>query len=157
MHSSVFGAIARTCPAKLYYKKLRYPTTLDEDPYMQSLADGGFMVGKLAQLQYPEGVLVSTLDPWAAIEETKRLLAEPAGLSRQARQALGYAQMINFIEGRTSLTKAVEQIKVATRQFAKHQRTWFRRFPGVHWLGMEESTKPTEVGDRIIREGWMAR
>jgi tRNA dimethylallyltransferase len=91
------------------------------------------------------------------IEETKRLLAEPAGLSRQARQALGYAQMINFIEGRTSLTKAVEQIKVATRQFAKHQRTWFRRFPGVHWLGMEESTKPTEVGDRIIREGWMAR
>ena len=66
--------LARTCPAKLYYKKLRYPTILDDDPYMASLADGGFMVGKLAQLQYPKGVLVSTLDPWAAIEETKRLL-----------------------------------------------------------------------------------
>ena len=66
--------VARTCPAKLYYKKLRYPTILDDDPYMASLADGGFMVGKLAQLQYPEGVLVSTLDPWAAVEETKRLL-----------------------------------------------------------------------------------
>jgi hypothetical protein len=66
--------IARTCPAKLYYKKLRYPTILDDDPYMASLADGGFMVGKLAQLQYPEGMLVSTLDPWAAVEETERLL-----------------------------------------------------------------------------------
>src|SRR5581483_3065867 len=66
--------IARTCPAKLYYKKLRYPTILDDDPYMASLADGGFMVGKLAQMQYPEGVLVSTLDPWAAVDETKRLL-----------------------------------------------------------------------------------
>ena len=66
--------VARSCPAKLYYKKLRYPTILDDDPYMTSLADGGFMVGKLAQLQYPEGVLVSTLDPWAAVEETKRLL-----------------------------------------------------------------------------------
>ena len=66
--------IARTCPAKLYYKKLRYPTILDDDPYMALLADGGFMVGKLAQLQYPDGVLVSTLDPWAAVEETKRLL-----------------------------------------------------------------------------------
>jgi hypothetical protein len=66
--------IARTCPAKLYYKKLHYPTILDDDPYMASLADGGFMVGKLAQLQYPEGILVSTLEPWAAIEETKRLL-----------------------------------------------------------------------------------
>jgi hypothetical protein len=66
--------IARTCPAKLYYKKLRYPTILDDDPYMTSLADGGFMVGKLAHLQYPEGILVSALDPWTAVEETKRLL-----------------------------------------------------------------------------------
>jgi hypothetical protein len=66
--------VARTCPAKLFYKKLRYPTTLDDDAYMQSLADGGFMVGKLAQLQYPDGVLVSTLDPWAAVADTQRLL-----------------------------------------------------------------------------------
>ncbi len=66
--------VARNCLTKLYYKKLRYPTILDDDPYMQSLADGGFMVGKLAQLQYPEGVLISTLDPWTAVEETRRLL-----------------------------------------------------------------------------------
>lgn len=66
--------VARDCPTKLYYKKLRYPTILDDDPYIESLADGGFMVGKLAQLQYPEGVLVSTLDPWDAVEETKELL-----------------------------------------------------------------------------------
>jgi hypothetical protein len=66
--------LARTCPAKFFYRKLRYPTTLDDEPYMASLADGGFMVGKLAQLQYPDGVLVSTLDPWAAVDETHRLL-----------------------------------------------------------------------------------
>ncbi len=66
--------VARNCLTKLYYKKLGYPTILDDDSYMQSLADGGFMVGKLAQLQYPGGVLVSTLDPWTAVEETRRLL-----------------------------------------------------------------------------------
>ncbi len=66
--------VARTCPTKLYYKKLGYPTTLDNDPYMTLLADGGFMVGKLAQLQYPEGVLVSTLDPRQAVRETEQLL-----------------------------------------------------------------------------------
>ena len=65
---------ARTCPTKLYYKKLRYPTTLDDDSYMEMLADGGFMVGKLAQLQYPDGITVSTLNPSAAVEETQRLL-----------------------------------------------------------------------------------
>lgn len=67
--------VARTCPTKLYYKKKQYPTTLDDDPYMQLLADGGFMVGKLAQLQYPSGVMISDLDPEAAIAETSRLMA----------------------------------------------------------------------------------
>lgn len=33
---------ARTCPTKLYYKKLRYPSLLDDDPYMEFLADGGY-------------------------------------------------------------------------------------------------------------------
>ena len=100
---------------------------------------------------------VRTMVQAGLIEETRRLLAEPAGLSRQARQALGYAQMIDFIEGRISLTRAVEQIKVATRHFAKHQRTWFRRFPGVCWLEMEETTKPSDAAEQIIREGWMAK
>lgn len=68
--------VARTCPAKLYYKKLKYPTTLDGDAYVEMLADGGFMVGKLAQLQFPEGILVSSMDPWQAVEETKRLLEQ---------------------------------------------------------------------------------
>ena len=91
------------------------------------------------------------------VEETRRLLDEPAGLSPQARQALGYAQIIEFIAGRTSLTKAVEQIKVATRQFAKHQRTWFRRFPGVHWLDLDEASAGASVARKIIDNGWLTR
>jgi hypothetical protein len=34
------------------------------------------MVGKLAQLQYPDGVLVSTLDPWKAVKETRQLFEQ---------------------------------------------------------------------------------
>lgn len=83
------------------------------------------------------------------VEETRALLNEPAGLSRQARQALGYAQIIEHLAGRLSLTKAVEQIKIATRQFAKHQRTWFRRFPGVHWLDLTPQSQPGQVARQI--------
>jgi hypothetical protein len=36
--------IARTCPTKLYYKKLRYPSLMDDNPYLEFLADGGYMV-----------------------------------------------------------------------------------------------------------------
>lgn len=46
---------ARDCPAKLYYKKLRYPSTLSENDYLRYLADGGFMVEKVAQLLFPQG------------------------------------------------------------------------------------------------------
>jgi len=50
--------VARTCPTKLYYKKLKYPSLLDEDAYLAFLADGGFMVEKMAKLLYPEGIEV---------------------------------------------------------------------------------------------------
>ena len=48
--------VARTCATKLYYKKLGYPSTRDEDPYLQFLADGGYMVEAVAKLCYPDGI-----------------------------------------------------------------------------------------------------
>jgi len=67
--------IARTCPAKLYYKKLKYPTSNDENEYMQYLAQGGYMVGKLATLMYPEGILIETgSDHQAAVRLTDEYL-----------------------------------------------------------------------------------
>lgn len=47
--------VARTCGTKLYYRKLGFPTTLDDDPYVEFLADGGYMVEAIAKLLFPEG------------------------------------------------------------------------------------------------------
>lgn len=47
--------VARTCATKLYYRKRRYPTTLEENEYLEFLADGGFMVETLARLHFPKG------------------------------------------------------------------------------------------------------
>jgi len=47
--------VARTCGAKLYYRKLRYPSKFDDDPYLEFLADGGYMVETIAKLLFPEG------------------------------------------------------------------------------------------------------
>lgn len=47
--------VAQSCPTKLYYKKNKYPSLNEENDYLSLLADGGFMIGKLAQLLYPEG------------------------------------------------------------------------------------------------------
>ena len=40
--------VAQTCPTKLYYKKNKYPSQKDENEYLVLLADGGFMIGRLA-------------------------------------------------------------------------------------------------------------
>ena len=47
--------VAQTCATKLYYKKNKYSSLNEENDYLNLLADGGFMIGKLAQLLYPEG------------------------------------------------------------------------------------------------------
>ena len=44
-----------------------------------------------------------------------------------ARQAIGYKEIIEYLEGKCSLEAAKEQIIIATRQYAKRQRTWFKR------------------------------
>jgi hypothetical protein len=62
-----------SCPAKLYYKKMAFPTALDGNEYMEMLAEGGYMIGYLAQLLYPEGIEIKGNLHHAA-EETNRQL-----------------------------------------------------------------------------------
>jgi tRNA dimethylallyltransferase len=64
----------------------------------------------------------------AGLAEETRGLWEAGRLGRQAREALGYKQIIDHLEGRLTLDEAAEQIKIRTRRFAKQQRTWLRRF-----------------------------
>ena len=83
-------------------------------------------------------------------EEVSALLAEPAGLSDQAAQAVGYAEMIDHLRGRCTLEEAVERIKVNTRRLAKKQRTWHRRFRDVTWFDVAPEETPRQVADRIL-------
>jgi tRNA dimethylallyltransferase len=82
------------------------------------------------------------------VEEVRSLLAEETPLSQQARGAIGYAEIINLLAGRTSLNEAVEQIKVNTRRLAKGQRTWFRTFRQVNWLDVGPDEPPEHVIER---------
>jgi hypothetical protein len=66
--------VARTCGTKLYYKKLRYPSKLDDNPYMEFLADGGYMVETIAKLQFPGGQEVPYDSPEASVKATAKLL-----------------------------------------------------------------------------------
>ena len=64
----------------------------------------------------------------------RSLLAEPKPLSKQAASAIGYAEIIEHLNGNLSLDDAIEKIKINTRRLAKSQRTWFKTFADVNWL-----------------------
>lgn len=61
--------------------------------------------------------------------------------------SLGYRQMIQYLNGEISLTRAVELIQRDTRHFAKRQLTWFRHDPNINWV--EKQGKTTEA---IVQE-----
>jgi len=77
------------------------------------------------------------------VSEVESLLAEEQPLSEQARCAIGYAEIIEHLQGKIPLEDAIEQIKKNTRRLAKGQRTWFKTFRDVNWLevGAEESAE----------------
>jgi tRNA dimethylallyltransferase len=68
------------------------------------------------------------------VDEVRALLARPAGLSRTARQALGYAELLDHLEHGTPLDEAIDTAVRRTRRFARRQERWFRRDPRIEWV-----------------------
>jgi tRNA dimethylallyltransferase len=82
------------------------------------------------------------------VDEVNALLDEEKPLSKQARCAIGYAEIIEYLSGRIELEDAVELIKKNTRRLAKNQRTWFKTFKDVHWLDIEAEETPEDILSR---------
>jgi len=82
------------------------------------------------------------------IDEVKGLLAEEKPLSQQARCAIGYAEIIDYLNGKISLEDATELIKKNSRRFAKNQRTWFKSFKNVNWLDIETEEPHKKILNR---------
>ncbi len=68
------------------------------------------------------------------LDEVRTLAARPAGLSRTARQALGYRELLAHVEDGVPLDEAVDEAVRRTRQFARRQWSWFRRDPRIEWV-----------------------
>lgn len=59
--------------------------------------------------------------------------------------AIGYREIIDYLDGRFSLPEAIEKIKINTWRFAKRQMTWFKRDKRIHWVkNYQEAEKLTK-------------
>lgn len=90
------------------------------------------------------------------VEETKRLMAR-GELSKTAGEATGYRELMDHLRGKASLNDTVEQIKIATRQLARRQMKWFKRFQQVRWFSCESGREPDEkLAERLVPD-WQSQ
>ncbi len=79
------------------------------------------------------------------VDEVSRLLESPAGLSRTARQAVGYREILRHLEDGAPLEDCVRDAITASKRLARRQRSWFERDPRIEWF-----EDPTLARQRIL-------
>ena len=91
------------------------------------------------------------------VEEARAIRAR-GGFSKTAVQALGYRDVLALADGRIDRATCVDRIALATRQFARRQRTWLRRFGEIHWVDLEACKNPADRVDGVVSAlGWSPR
>jgi tRNA dimethylallyltransferase len=75
----------------------------------------------------------------AGLVDEVRVLAARGGLSRSARQAIGYKEVLAYLDGDRALGAALDEAVRRTKRFARRQVRWFRRDPRITWLQAEEN------------------
>ncbi|HZK35372.1 MAG TPA: tRNA (adenosine(37)-N6)-dimethylallyltransferase MiaA [Aeromicrobium sp.] len=112
-------------------------------PYASTLPAREYAFGDVTQigLDVPRDVLDERIRirvdrMWGAglVDEVRALSKRGLVEGRTARRALGYAQVLDFLDGKCSEDEARQATVNKTRKFARRQDRWFRQDPRIHWL-----------------------
>lgn len=85
-------------------------------------------------------VRVDAMVKQGLVQEVKDLLNAGFRSALTAPQAIGYKEIVSYLDGSSSLEEAIESIKTATRRYAKRQRTWLRRDSRITMLDADSLT-----------------
>lgn len=83
------------------------------------------------------------------VEEVKALRAAGIQFSTTSLQALGYAQILDHLNGRLTLDQAIEETKQRTRKFARRQLRWFRADPRINWFEDPDAAAEYLTNDKV--------
>lgn len=79
------------------------------------------------------------------LDEVIKLKEAGLSLDKTAGEAIGYRELLLFLDGKISFDQAVNLIKLNTRHFAKRQITWFKREKKAHWINIEKEDALYEI------------
>lgn len=126
-----------------------FAAALPEPTYLRPTLQVGLAV--------PRDQLVARIDArvermWAAglVEEVRALEARGLRDGLTAGRALGYAQVLDALDGTTTDEEARELTARLTRRFARKQESWFRRDQRVHWLQAPDGTAADDLARQVL-------
>ncbi len=91
------------------------------------------------------------------VDEVRRLLERSEPLSRTARKAVGYREVIEHLDGELTLPETVELVKCHTRRLAKRQATWFRGLSECRFVPIPGRLDAGDVARRIAKKNLTQR
>lgn len=82
------------------------------------------------------------------VDEVGRLVEMGCKREHTSMQALGYKEVIDYLEGILSYDEMTELIKRDSRRYAKRQLTWFRRDESIHWINLDNEDDKDKVAKK---------
>ncbi len=86
------------------------------------------------------------------IEEVKGLLSRGFSPDIKPLKAIGYRQVVAYLEGKLTLEEAVAEVVKETKRYAKRQLTWFRADKEIFWFSPQETEKIIELTRRFLAQ-----
>lgn len=83
------------------------------------------------------------------VDEVMALKEKGYGLQYNSMQALGYKQVLYYLDGFLSRREMVNEIKKETRRYAKRQYTWFKRDSRIQWINISDYSDKTHLFEKI--------
>ncbi len=84
------------------------------------------------------------------VEEVQRILQMGYSPNLQPFTAIGYKEIISYLNGDLTLEKTKSLIQKETRNYARRQMTWFKKDKRIQWLNLKPDERPKETASRIL-------
>lgn len=86
------------------------------------------------------------------LEEIKMLQQMELTSNMQSMKGIGYKEILDYLDAKTSLNEAIDKIKQGSRNYAKRQLTWFRKDPRAVFINKDEYDTEEEIIEKIIQD-----
>jgi tRNA dimethylallyltransferase len=123
-------------------------------PELRYALDGVHQVGvDIPRPVLDERIALRVERMWEAglVEEVRRLAELGLREGRTANRALGYQQVLAFLDGEITEDEAKDQTVTATRRFARRQDSWFRKDPRITWVAWDDPGRGAKALEVVRR------